>query len=227
MGVIFVLILIIFLNAGLWIFFLKKFNSFFSTEKIIDETKSSIKNLIREMNFNVAKNIEVVDARINEAKSVVAEAERRIGTLKKELAATEKIEKFQKQISAAYEPPVLHKISAEQNETQKNLTARNSAEEKSKNSAQEIPEENSTEKIQQTEIPQIVKNSGEKSEKIVENAEISAKIPAFSVSKTQIEIKKDFKDSVKELLALGLPPDEIARQTGRSVQEVKVVMELF
>ncbi len=49
--------------------------------------------------------------------------------------------------------------------------------------------------------------------------------PDIFVSKNPIEPKQDFKSRVKELYSQGLPLEEIASQTGRTVQEVRLAIE--
>ncbi|MBP5158176.1 MAG: hypothetical protein ILP18_09940 [Treponema sp.] len=51
-------------------------------------------------------------------------------------------------------------------------------------------------------------------------------IPEFIKPEKPIEIKKSFRQQVLEMRALGYSVDEIAHKTGRSVQEVKITIEI-
>lgn len=52
-------------------------------------------------------------------------------------------------------------------------------------------------------------------------------IPEFIKAEKPIEIKKPFRQQVKEMLALGHSIEEIAHKTGRSTQEVKIIIEIL
>ena len=51
-------------------------------------------------------------------------------------------------------------------------------------------------------------------------------IPEFIKAEKPIEIKMPFKQRVRELRALGYSIEEIAHETGRSTQEVKITIEI-
>ena len=79
-------VFIIFFNILMWVVFFKKFNAFFSTDKIIEETNEKAKEIIKSINFNAGRSIDLIEDKIKQLKAVSAEAERKIGMLKKELS---------------------------------------------------------------------------------------------------------------------------------------------
>ena len=76
-------VFIIFFNILMWVVFFKKFNAFFSTDKIIEETNEKAKEIIKSINFNAGRSIDLIEDKIKQLKAVSAEAERKIGMLKK------------------------------------------------------------------------------------------------------------------------------------------------
>ena len=66
------------LNIVLWIFFLSRYKSFFSTDEIIESTREELDRMIADVNRNAGRNIDIIEDRIKELKAVVAEADRHI-----------------------------------------------------------------------------------------------------------------------------------------------------
>lgn len=185
--------LLIIFNILMWIVFLRRFRTFFSTDKIISDTREDVNKIIKDINFNTSRNIELIDDRIRQLKSVTAEAERRLGTLKKELSLAERSRKFQQKMASS--PAKKEMVQGDLFFTEKARTELGL-------SVQE-PEEQAV----VHEIP------------VVE--------PELFVAENPVVPKKDFKSQVRELYSHGLPADEIARRTGRSVQEVRFVLEVI
>ena len=52
-------------------------------------------------------------------------------------------------------------------------------------------------------------------------------VPKFFVSKSPVKVKKDFSQTVKELHELGFTESQIASQTSKSVQEIKLILEFL
>ncbi len=88
------------LNLVLWLFFLRKFNRFFSTDKIIQNTKTEVDNIIRDLNRATERDMTIIDARLQEIKAASAEAERHILVAKTELERQSKVSHYQAVISS-------------------------------------------------------------------------------------------------------------------------------
>lgn len=185
--------LLIIFNILMWIVFLRKFRAFFSTDKIISDTREDVNKIIKDINSISSRNIELIDDRIRQLKSVTAEAERRLGTLKKELSLAERSRKFQQKMASP---------AAKKDAVQGDLFF--------------------TEKAK-TELGLSQRDSGE----TVAVHSIPVVEPELFAAENPVVPKKDFKTQVRELYSHGLPADEIARRTGRSVQEVKLVLEVI
>lgn len=190
MGIVSVLctVLIVF-NIAMWIFFLRRFNEFFSTDTIIDETNERAREIIREINASADRNIELTNEHIRELKKVSAEAERKVLLLQKELSTTEKSKRFQRRVAAL----------SRENSAQGSLF---------KDDGEEAPDTQL-----ESKAPPAAK--GEQADVELFLAEDAA-VP-----------KKDFSWQVKELSAQGLPPEEIAKRTGRTEVEVNLVLEMI
>ena len=83
------------LNLVLWLFFLRKFNRFFSTDKIIQNTKTEVDNIIRDLNRATERDMTIIDARLQEIKAASAEAERHILVAKNELDRQTRLSQYQ------------------------------------------------------------------------------------------------------------------------------------
>ena len=81
MSVILVCILCL-INLFLWFLFFKKFNKLFSTDDIIESTKSELNKMILDVNRNAERNITLIESRINDLKSVIAEVDDRLSMVK-------------------------------------------------------------------------------------------------------------------------------------------------
>ena len=64
------------INLVLWLIFLRKFNRFFSTEKIIQNTRLEVENIMRDLNRATDRDMTIIEARLKEIKAAWAEAER-------------------------------------------------------------------------------------------------------------------------------------------------------
>lgn len=88
------------LNLVLWLFFLRKFNRFFSTDKIIQNTKTEVDNIIRDLNRATERDMTIIDARLQEIKAASAEAERHILVAKNELDRQTRLSQYQTALSS-------------------------------------------------------------------------------------------------------------------------------
>ena len=100
-------------NIVAWIVFLKKFKKLFTTDNIIEETKSEYNKLVADFNKNTEMNITILDERIRTLRAMTVEADKKIKLLndieKKGFAVSElqnaingKSTPVQRKISDAY-----------------------------------------------------------------------------------------------------------------------------
>ena len=88
------------INLVLWLIFLRKFNRFFSTEKIIQNTRLEVENIMRDLNRATDRDMTIIEARLKEIKAASAEAERHILVARTELEKQVQISQLQKTISS-------------------------------------------------------------------------------------------------------------------------------
>lgn len=93
-------IFLILFNILMWVYFLRKFNTFFSTDEIINETNERVQGIIRDINRAVSRDIELTDERVQELRRAASEAERRVALLQRELGASAKSRRFQQRLAA-------------------------------------------------------------------------------------------------------------------------------
>ena len=184
---------------------MKKFNTFFSTDEIIDETNRRVQEIVKNMNYSTERDIRLAEESVKRLKAVTAEAERKIAVLKKDLALAkelslaEKTREFQKKIESL---------------SQKSLFARENVFLKEDASSSQPKDEAPAPK---EDFP--AAESHASSQKEDEGLEVF-------VSENPISIKKDFISEIAKLRSLGFSDDEIAYKTGRNVQEVKLAIGL-
>lgn len=197
--------LLIVFNIAMWIFFMKKFNTFFSTDEIIDETNLRVQEIVKDMNYSTERDIRLAEECVKRLKAVTAEAERKISVLKKDLALAkelslaEKTQEFQKKIESL---------------SQKNLFARENVFLKDDSQPSQSKEEITLRK----EDPATTKN--------LPSPQNSGGTLDVLVAENPISTKKDFLSEITQLRSLGFSDDEIAYKTGRNVQEVKLAIGL-
>ena len=92
-------ILLIVLNLILWLIFLAKFKTYFSTDDIIRKTRNQVDNIIRSVNANADINKQNLDNKIQEIRAVTAEAERKIVLLRNEMTLMQKSASFREHMA--------------------------------------------------------------------------------------------------------------------------------
>ena len=197
--------LLIIFNIVLWFFFMRKFNAFFSTDEIIDETNLKVQEIVKNMNYSTERNIRLAEESVKRLKAVTAEAERKIAVLKKDLALAkdlslaEKTQEFQKKIESLSQKHlfprenIFLKEDAQSSQTDEDSLVQN---------GELIPAENTASATEGDGIELLV-------------------------SENPILTKKDFRSEIAQLRSLGFSDDEIAYKTGRNVQEVKLAIGLL
>lgn len=197
--------LLIVFNIAMWIFFMRKFNTFFSTDEIIDETNLRVQEIIKSMNHSTERNIMLAEESVKRLKAVTAEAERKIAVLKKDLALAkelslaEKTREFQNKIES---------LSQKHLFTRENVFLKEDA---PSSQSKDAPVASKQEIISSATTPPSQKSDGT--------------LEVF-VSENPILTKKDLRSQIEQLRLLGFSDDEIAYKTGRNVQEVKLAIGL-
>ncbi|MCR5217232.1 hypothetical protein [Treponema sp.] len=189
-----VLFLVICINIILWLVFLHRFRKIFSTDEILTRTQTHLNNMLKDINSNASRNLDLLEEKIRQVKSVAAETERKIEELKAGLKKTEDIKAFENNLSTA--------SRKSRSENKSSVTSRY------KKSAR------------QEELFTI------QEEETADSKETKENIPQITYAKEQIYPVKDFATQVMEYKQKGYQPEAIAKELGRSLQEVRLVLEL-
>lgn len=208
-------LLVTIINILSWVIlfhkFKVKFKTTFSVDKVMQDVNSAIASHIRELNSVTSRNFELADAKIQELKSVTADAERRLGVLKRELDTTERAWEYQK------------KMAYGQKESAKVLQ-KEAKKPQQKVSYQNDSHQRELEFTEKAKAELGILPLGEPKEDAV--VKIPVIEPEFYKAKDQITVKKDIRQQIKELSRAGLPVEEIASRTGKTVQEVVLILEI-
>ncbi len=213
-------ICLILFNLIMWIIFALKFKRIFS----IDDVRNEIRELTNSMYKACGKNLDIVEDKIRQLKSVTAEAERKIALYKEQLSAAKGIA-FQNVIDA-------------ENQKFRDKNARSARKSLKTEDYSEFFQDElfSSEPDTDIDVPvsyvagSYKRNAVQK--KAVERREetLVKKIPViptqFYLSENPIKIKKSFREQVAELHSKGFTDEEIATELKRSVQEVKFSLEV-
>ena len=227
--------LIFFLNFIAWAIFLTHFNKVSSSEKITEKIRDSLDALVRDLNNNAERDIELVEDKIKELRAVAAEADRRLTILKAELERTEQAALFAKNIeqvsrSVRQVPQITEEEQPRKKTRSKTKTLSHTRSTASLTPADRYRSEQSQgnlffskEGVGPDEQRALFTSTSEQSEAVVQ------KIPVINppeyLADIPVEPKKDFNKQVLQLYKEGYSAQEIASQLKTSVQEVRLVLE--
>lgn len=200
MPVIFLTIILCLFNVFMWIIMLKRFKKMFSTDDIIASTRDELNKMIEDMNRNTGRDLSLADAKIKELKSVIAEAERRIGTLNSDLTRQVQNDEFKAT------------LETRNDKTQSSgyfSTARSPVEHYVKNqSVQTIQPSQGSQAFEQ------VSSSVEKS------------VPEITYAENQIQPKADLAQQVRRLYEQGVDVEFIASSLNTTTTEVQLIIDM-
>ncbi len=223
---IYLTILISLFNIFMWMVFLKKFKTLFSTDDIIASTREELNRMIEDMNRNTGRDLNLADAKIKELKGILADAEKRIELLNSDLAKKSMSEEFK---SALSQPRI--------NEESERLPP------------EPVPgvESSRTEEIAFADNSQYFSVSKSPVERYMQNqskgggtdrvtSEVSDGAPSSSgqspaspsvtFSSTPITAKKDLSQSVMDLYSQGLDVEFIATKLNTTTTEVQLIIDM-
>lgn len=217
-------ILLIVLNLILWIIFLAKFKTYFSTDDIIRKTRNQVDNIIRSVNANADINKQNLDNKIQEIRAVTAEAERKIVLLRNEMTLMQKSASFREQM-------------AELSETGKKSSREGKSRSlggKNKNNATFAGRYGVDSKgqgdlfltdkaVNELNLPNETEAGDYESTASLHR--IPVMTPSVYLSENPIGVEEDFNSAVKKMVEQGMTPDEISTKTGRTVQEIELAIQ--
>lgn len=217
---IYLAIFLIVFNIFMWIIFGIRFHKIFSTDDIEKKLRQNLNLMLKDINYNASRNITLIEDKIKQLKSVSAEADRRLLVLKKELENTNKVNDFQKKIQKA-----VQKKNISVNNSQIDLFVGNSNDTISNKT--DIILDDKENVMTERKNTDKIKNVTDKDESTKKSENKQNDFPDFFISPNPIKAKKEFNQIVLELKDLGFTPEQIARETSRSIQEVNLVLKLL
>ena len=81
-----VLFAIVAINIVLWGVFIVRFKRLFSADDVIEKTRAEMDNMIRDINNNTVRAIDIIDDRTKQLKRLIEEADRKIALARSEEA---------------------------------------------------------------------------------------------------------------------------------------------
>lgn len=249
MGVAFLAGFLIIFNIVMWFVLLAKFNRWFSerfsTDKLVSSVKGQIDQLIKEMNRNTSRDIDLVDRQIQQLKEMIAKADRHLAVVRNELEKQEKNQAFSKKLQTATEKSAQPKASpkeAPQNEPRKErpsmaarATERYLAVASKGEEAYSVTEEGKKQISQQGDLfdvseeplaPFLETNTFVVNQEGAAYASVPVLEPKITYAEEPIVPKKDFSTQVRELYDRGNSVEEIATELGRSTTEVQFALDM-
>ena len=206
----------------MWLIFALRFKKIFSTDDIINRTRSELNEMLSDINRSADRNIVLIDERIKQLKAVSAEADRHLEILRREITKIESTQAFEAKLAA---------VSAAHNSEQKNKVTAIPSSSKTASITGRYTQGDLfiTDKAREELAEQKIKpseeiNSSSSSDRIHLIPIIEPEIFA-SEKMNEVPVRKDFKTQVMELHNLGETTEEIAAKLGRSIQEVKFLLE--
>lgn len=191
-----------------------RFHNVFSTDRIVENVKAKLNDLLIQIDSAADRNIKLINDRIRELKFISVEADNKITVLqdyitqvkkmelvKNEISQQERSKKFEEKVYSDVKPVVKNPYSPV------NLYQKEQMSYTGKNQPIENIEQDH-DVVDKIEMP-----------------EEMISVPEIRIADELIKPKKDVKEKVRELKSLGYTVEEIASETGKSTQEVKIILE--
>lgn len=86
------------LNIVLWFIFFVRFTKLFTTDDIVERTRTEMNRLVRDINNHAARDIDLIEDRINRLKALVSEADKKIQLMEQELEKQSSISVMKQQV---------------------------------------------------------------------------------------------------------------------------------
>ncbi|MBC6721131.1 MULTISPECIES: hypothetical protein [Treponema] len=220
-----VLFAIVAINVALWVIFLIRFKRLFSSDDVIEKTRAEMDNMIRDINNNTVRAIDIIDDRKKQLNRLIEEADRRIALARSEEA---------KKISVSALRDTLDKKAVSE-------VSRRAANTYKKNAPRSRPAPDASYAVtREGEAISERQHSlfDDRQEEVRTKTEMNvtgdgasyAKVPVIKpdvyFSETPIVPKKNFTKQVLEMAEMGLAIEQIAKQLSCSKTEVQMILDM-
>lgn len=226
-------------NVILWCILLLRLKKKLSPDGVMKDVRKELEKLLLQINSDSDRNIRLIQNQIEQVKKVSLEAqqlceraEERIAMLYGELDKASSVKSVEQSLyrpapestkpDKAIEPLSVPEPRAGGGDSKAGLAASILHEDTLNKSRSPV---DSYMKEQLRFVPEASRSSEPASS--AQDSPRKIEIPEFIKAEKPIEIKKPFRQQVKEMLALGYSVEEIAHKTGRSTQEVKIIIEIL
>ena len=220
-----VLFAIVAINIVLWGVFIVRFKRLFSADDVIEKTRAEMDDMIRDINNNTVRAIDIIDDRKKQLNRLIEEADRRIA-----LARSEEAKKIS--VTALRDTPDKKAVSE---------VSRRAANTYKKNALRSRPAPDASyavtgegEAISERQHSLFDDRQEEVRTKtemnVMRDGTSYAKVPVIKpdvyFSETPIVPKKNFTKQVLEMAEMGLAIEQIAKQLSCSKTEVQMILDM-
>ncbi|MGI5097999.1 hypothetical protein IZU27_10010 [Treponema socranskii] len=220
-----VLFAIVAINVALWVIFLIRFKRLFSSDDVIEKTRAEMDNMIRDINNNTVRAIDIIDDRKKQLNRLIEEADRRIALARSEEA---------KKISVSALRDTLDKKAVSE-------VSRRAANTYKKNAPRSRPAPDASYAVTRegeaiSERQHSLFDDRQEEVRIKTEMNVTgdgasyAKVPVIKpdvyFSETPIVPKKNFTKQVLEMAEMGLAIEQIAKQLSCSKTEVQMILDM-
>lgn len=216
------------INLLLWLVFFVKFKKLFSIDNIMQEFRVGMERLLQDAQRQTVSCVSLIEDKIKEMKSITAQTERRLATLRRDAEISREALSLQSSISPA--------SSEEKPRAKRKSASKTVAEKYKKNGVLEsMPSADEsymlTSLFRENASQRSLFEEGRQSVFVNNEGDSYGKVPIVKpeivVSDSPIVKKKDFARQVKDLNALGKSVEEIAAETSHSTTEVQLVLDML
>lgn len=220
-----VLFAIVAINIVLWGVFIVRFKRLFSADDVIEKARAEMDNMIRDINNNTVRAIDIIDDRTKQLKRLIEEADRKIALARSEEA---------KKISVSALRDTLEKKTVPE-------ASRRAADTYKKNAPRSRPspdasyavtgEAEALAEMQHSLFDDTRTSVRTKAEmNVTDDGASYAKVPVIKpdvyFSETPIVPKKNFTKQVLEMSEMGLSIEQIAKRLSCSKTEVQMILDM-
>ena len=220
-----VLFAIVAVNVALWIVFIVRFKRLFSVDDVIEKARAEMDNILRDINNNTVRAIDIIEDRKKQLDRLIEEADRRIALAQSEEAKKKSLSALRDTLEKKTVPEV----------------SRRAANTYKKNVPRSRPSPDASYAVTgEGEVFAETQHSlfDDKREEVHTKAEMNVmgdgssytKVPVIKpdvyFSETPVVPKKNFAKQVLEMSEMGLTIEQIAKQLSCSKTEVQMILDM-
>ena len=220
-----VLFAIVAINIVLWGVFIVRFKRLFSADDVIEKARAEMDNMIRDINNNTVRAIDIIDDRTKQLKRLIEEADRRIALARSEEAKTLTVSALRDTLEKKSVSEVSRRAA---NSYKKNAPRSRPAPDAS---YEVTGEAEALSEMQHSLFDDTRASVRTKAEMNVTGDGASyAKVPVIKpevyFSETPVVPKKNVTKQVLEMAEMGLTIEQIAKQLSCSKTEVQMILDM-